>query len=116
MVRSKIIKISWALNDRRLLRVVMMDDDDSASPRRRVAHAGTCTASDIPKLPAVVTRDGTGANGGEKRGVETPRWFFLDDEDEPRGPYNRAGLKNLFQGNFIHNRTRVWTEGVPDWV
>jgi Ca2+-dependent lipid-binding protein/Ran GTPase-activating protein (RanGAP) involved in mRNA processing and transport len=34
----------------------------------------------------------------------------------PRGPYNEVSLKDLFDARGIHNRTRVWTEGMDDWT
>ena len=34
----------------------------------------------------------------------------------PHGPYNEVGLKELFDAGAIHNKTRVWTEGMGAWA
>jgi hypothetical protein len=52
----------------------------------------------------------------EKKLSETRMWFFLDQQDRPRGPIVESALKNLFTQGRLWPDTRVWTKGLDKWV
>ena len=84
----------------------------------------------LPPLPSVAAEDqeqqGEGANPSEFmaiqpfNGVEEKSIASFENRSVqflvPRGPYNEASLKDLFDARGIHNATRVWTEGMDEWT
>jgi len=108
-----------------------------ALPASSGAGRGRGSAATLALAKTARQESGTGAGADaaagpdtavvSANGLESPRWFYLDSprEDEedddlgalkPRGPFNVAGLRDLFAAHTIDNGTRVWREGMNAWA
>jgi len=42
-------------------------------------------------------------------------WFYVDQNNESKGPYAERDIDALFRANDISTSTPVWKEGMQDW-
>ena len=47
--------------------------------------------------------------------AEMNQWFYLDSDDQQKGPVDYSFLKGLFEDKKISSTSYVWCEGMEEW-
>lgn len=93
----------------------VIDEQLSAFPNARPDRdAAPPDASPAPVAQATVSQSVSPSQAAAP--VEAAATWYYEQDDEPVGPVTETALRQMLDRGTLGPSTRVWDEGMPDWV